>query len=719
MTTAAVESLYQPERVDIWRPATRGFTVEVPTLAIVKDPVRRALAGGSFNAFLRAYYPYLQDDGDFHPEFNATLERLALAFGIVNKALAAPRGIGKTRKSVLFSLWSHFYRHRKYTAYICRIKDYAEKRVLMEEHEVKNNPFLHEDFPEMCTPFINATPNHIAKPLAMSADCFMLPNGTCSLAFGIEGGIRGLIQENGDRPDLIIIDDVEDDMTVTSEITTAGMFATITNGIGGLAEFGGRMSTLFLCTVPAENCIADVLTTPKRAPGWNGVRFPALLQRPVRLDLWERFKALCRVTAEDEDHGKLLAREAENPMDVWKVIGMDKREYASIDNIGVRHALYFYAVHKAEMDEGVKMLDSRRLPVYTYYSMYVIKSEAFVQGEYDQTPPKPTNKDEKVLNVEYLMRRRTNTPRGVVPRWATHVICTSDMGQNLLHYEVDAYNENFDTSQLIECGIIETEANKDRALAYIEPAEKKIWITESIRRGLAKLREHCSRGWPHEDRQDHIRPAIYGVDCGGTTPLSKDESWAWQEVVLDWCLPQITGGRWVALKGTKWTDKLAQRALGRHWICEADDNPKRRHDCHTDWYKTQAYEAYQVPDKLDESGKPVPGAHMFYAAPVDNRNDDAGTLQRKQKEIEELREYCEQQCSEKFNVEFLPGRNVDRSQRFGWQAVTRKNHHWDARWMNLALRDIYRWKIRNPVQRMAMPSMDQPRAIRRQGLGYS
>ncbi len=394
-------------------------------------------------------------------------------------------------------------------------------------------------------------------------------------------------------------------------------------------------------------------------------------------------------------------------IDVPQLLGIAPAEFDSIESPGLCRALAYYAENRAEMDVGCEMLDADRLPAWRYFADLALKGQAFVSGEYDMEPPKTENIQDKLLQFDYLLKRRTNTPRGVVPRWCKYVFVSVDIGQYKIHYEVDGYNETLDTSQTIEWDWMRTEVKKDETLRLIDGFDaKKVWLTGAIKDTLERLRVHCSRGWPHEDKNEFVRPVLYGVDCGGTTPLEKDQAWAWSEVILDYCHPANTGGRWVALKGTKWYDKVAQRANGRHWICEEENNPKRRHDAHADWYKTQNYEACQVSEALDAAGVPVPGAHMFAAVPIVSPNDSPEDAARKEEVVRRFREHCHHLCAEKFNVQFLPGRNVEKSEKFGWQKVSPYNHGLDTRWMNIALRDIFRWRLRQPRQQFVVPKVD-------------
>lgn len=386
-------------------------------------------------------------------------------------------------------------------------------------------------------------------------------------------------------------------------------------------------------------------------------------------------------------------------IDVPAVIGMNRREWDSIEEAGLRRALEFYARNKAEMDEGVVMLDPVRLPVWFYYAQMVNESPSFVAGEYDQDPLHADSSEEKMLHGDYLLKRRTRTPAFVVPRWARFVTVQVDVQKHCLWVEADAWNAELDTCQVIEFGRTDTGMNRDGVFDALPLNEKRRRVDQVIFDTLKRVHDRVSQGWPQEtgvrgQETGVIYPTLCGVDVGGATPLEKDEAHAWQEAVLAWCQPKNSGGRWMPLKGERWTKSISDRAVAAgsvHWILEEKSAVHGRRDCHTDYYKSLHYDALQVTELLDANGVPMRGAKLLHADEGYRLSDDGTT-----RILSDVRAYAKHCSAEKYVAEFQDGANVERAEKVGWQLVSkgrRENHGWDTGWMGFALRDMLRAQL--------------------------
>ncbi len=480
-----------------------------------------------------------------------------------------------------------------------------------------------------------------------------------------------MLQEGHLRPDWITIDDPETEDTIRSETETLVRKARIENEISFLGGDGAPCVYLLLATVRTVVCLAAQYTDPAQQPSWNGKRYPAMIEAPARQDLWEKYQALCRLTGlgDDEEQRKL---EESEPLDVPVIVGMEPAEYAE-QTIGYRHALYFYAKHKAEMDAGAKMLDATRRPVHDFYYILAVKGEAVVASELQQNPKSDPNVEDRKLEAPQILLRCTDSPPGLVPAWGAFVLCTVDVGEYRLHWEANAWTQDYSTPLMLDCGIQDTNVNKDGQMTATNISSQR-WtmVEEGIRYGLSQLDARFSRGWPLAAGNGVMLPVFCGVDCGGTA-----EGRAWMEVILNFCRERPD--RWVPMKGEEWKDSIAERAQGRHWICEPRDNPARRVDCDADHYKNAVYRGYQAPAfSAPDQKTPNAGARLLHR---DDPLHGHG-----------LSEYARHQTSEKFTSQFLPGRKIDKAERIGWYPRTstarKYNHWWDTAWMQYALADV-------------------------------
>jgi len=202
------------------------------------------------------------------------------------------------------------------------------------------------------------------------------------------------------------------------------------------------------------------------------------------------------------------------------------------------------------------------------------------------------------LDLEYLVRRcSVEIPQGVVPAWAAVVFCAVDVGVHRLHWETSAFSHDGATSVLVDEGIQETGINEGGRWQLTEaPGARRLLAADGIRAALDKLRERFADGWPAATG-GRMMPSLVGVDCGGAV-----DGWAWYDVIIRYC--QLAGPRWHPLKGEAWSDSIADRAHGRHWIREERGNPGCRIDCDVNVYKKRVAEGFERPS-FDQERHPV------------------------------------------------------------------------------------------------------------------
>ena len=275
-------------------------------------------------------------------------------------------------------------------------------------------------------------------------------------------------------------------------------------------------------------------------------------------------------------------------------------------------------------------------------------------------------------------------PRGVVPAWAAHVTASVDAGRHACYWQADAWDADWKTSCLLDQGLQDTDLNRGGEYKMTaDEGTRTVMVQEAIQRALTALRERFATGWM-QDRVPFV-PRIVGVDCGGTA-----DKFAWYEVVLRFCagVPY-----WVPLKGSGWSERTADRALARNWICEEKGNPGRRHDCNADHFKTLAFNALAAPVWHVSAAPPSPGAPSTHS--VRGVGGEGAALFSGTRILHKdvPREYCRQMTSEKW-VEVLSGKletPSGKELKVGWNHVTSiPNHWWDTNWMAFAVADIAR-----------------------------
>jgi hypothetical protein len=123
-------------------------------------------------------------------------------------ALMLPRGVGKTTIVNLANEISIVYKDTKFLVYVSETATHSIDQLGTIKGEFENNDLLREVFGNL--------KGDRSTGLSWTEDYIELTNGVVALARGRGGQIRGL-NVDFQRPDTIIVDDVEDDESVSTE----------------------------------------------------------------------------------------------------------------------------------------------------------------------------------------------------------------------------------------------------------------------------------------------------------------------------------------------------------------------------------------------------------------------------------------------------------------------------------------------------------------------
>ncbi len=221
-------------------------------------------------------------------------------------ALAAPRGEAKSTKvSMSFVLWCVVTGIKWYPVIIMDAFEQAAEMLEAIKAELEANPRLQGDFPEAC-----------GQGKVWRAGVIVTANGRKVEAFGSAKKIRGR-RHGAHRPDLAVMDDIENDENVTTPAQRDKLQKFVTASVLNLGPPDDSMDAILIGTVLHYD---SVLARFLKNPLWNRKVFKAILHWPDRMDLWEQFEGL------------LLG--AETPQE------------------GEAAAMAMYREHQAEMDKG-------------------------------------------------------------------------------------------------------------------------------------------------------------------------------------------------------------------------------------------------------------------------------------------------------------------------------------------------------------------------------
>lgn len=237
-------------------------------------------AQNDYQFFVNTYFPhYIKGDpSEFHEYiFNEIPQKVGATAGC-KEPIAAPRGEAKsTLVTQLFSLWCIVTNRKHFIGIIMDAIDQSSQMLEAIKVELESNPRLIMDFPEatgggrVWNVQEIITANHIKVKIAGSGK-------------KLRGWRFGQY-----RPDLIILDDIENDENVRKPEQRQKLQDWINKAVLKLGAPDGSMDVIYIGTILHYD---SVLARIMRSPTWNGKKFAAIKQWPDNMDLWEKWEEI-------------------------------------------------------------------------------------------------------------------------------------------------------------------------------------------------------------------------------------------------------------------------------------------------------------------------------------------------------------------------------------------------------------------------------------------
>jgi predicted phage terminase large subunit-like protein len=188
-------------------------------------------------------------------------------------AFIAPRECGKsTWIFLILPLWAAAHGHVKFIAAFSDAASQAETHLLTFKNELEINEYLKEDYPELCTPKVVSS---TGRSLASNAWRIIQANDFIFDANGIDTNSLGK-KVFGQRPDLIILDDIEKGEKNYSEYQAGQQLNTVFDDIAPMNIYA-RMIVVGTTTMP--NSIMDQFR--KYAEGQRGKELEWITEQNV------------------------------------------------------------------------------------------------------------------------------------------------------------------------------------------------------------------------------------------------------------------------------------------------------------------------------------------------------------------------------------------------------------------------------------------------------
>ena len=248
---------------------------------------RRTKAQHDFEFFSKTYFPhYIKSEPSlFHRWFYDHVPKLIdqSAGQLIN--LSAPRGEAKsTLGTQLLNLWLIVTARKHFMPIVMDSFDQSATMLEAVKVELESNPRLAMDYPDAC-----------GKGRVWNAGVIVTGNNIKIQAFGSGKKMRGL-RHGPHRPDMVFLDDIENDENVRSKEQRDKLEAWLKKVVLNLGPPDGSMDVLYLNTILHYDSVANRI---HKSPLWKRHKFKAIMRWPDRLDLWQQWEALFINDGED------------------------------------------------------------------------------------------------------------------------------------------------------------------------------------------------------------------------------------------------------------------------------------------------------------------------------------------------------------------------------------------------------------------------------------
>jgi len=322
--------------------------IELECEAFATDPAESALrrnkAKVDYGFFCKTYFPHYVPTAHFSLFHQFIFERFpAIVDGAADgrEVHQAPRGEAKsTYETQLGSLWCIVTGRKHMIGIIMNTEEQAAEMLESIKAELDTNPRLAMDFPDAC-----------GRGRVWQATTAITANNIKIRIGGTGKKIRGM-KHGPHRPDLIFLDDLENDENVKDKTQRDKVQKYVLSAVLGLAGPGGGMDVFWVGTSLHYDAAINRVS---RAPGWRRRVFRSILKWPDRMDLWDQWEALYTRSGEDDEKEQFEAE-----------------------------ALAFYQKHKKSMDAGAVCSWPEVRPLYRLMCMRAVNHDSFSQEQQNE-----------------------------------------------------------------------------------------------------------------------------------------------------------------------------------------------------------------------------------------------------------------------------------------------------------------------------------------------
>lgn len=258
-----------------------GFDASPLAVAARRRKVFDPVSG--YEYFVNTYFPHYvrsASKSQLHEYLFKRLPEILREDKGCHDGIAAPRGEAKsTLVTQLFSLWCIVTGQKHYIVIVMDSIDQAYPMLEAIKAELEFNPRLKTDFPEAA-----------GGGRVWQAGTIVTANDIKVQVAGSGKKLRGL-RHGPYRPDLTVLDDIENDEQVRNPEQRDKLNAWLTKTVLPLGGVGQKYDVVYIGTILHYD---SVLNRTLDNPFWRSIKFKAMLSWPDRMDLWDEWEAILR-----------------------------------------------------------------------------------------------------------------------------------------------------------------------------------------------------------------------------------------------------------------------------------------------------------------------------------------------------------------------------------------------------------------------------------------
>lgn len=234
-----------------------------------------------FDFFINTYFPHFIRNpakSELHRYLFEVLPAITQNKQCLNYAIAAPRGEAKS--TIVSKLYTLYRIITNQTHYVLIVMDSINQAYTILEAikaELESNSRLISDYPKICG---------IGR--VWQAGTIITQNNIKIEAAGAGKKLRGLTH-GAFRPDLVILDDIENDENVRKPEQRDKLNDWLTKAVMPLGAAGEKMDIIYIGTILHYD---SVLNRTLNNPAWICKKFKAITKMPDNMALWDKWESL-------------------------------------------------------------------------------------------------------------------------------------------------------------------------------------------------------------------------------------------------------------------------------------------------------------------------------------------------------------------------------------------------------------------------------------------